>query len=135
MIQLEWKDEYNLGVDDIDKQHQKLFDYLRELRDMMRNEDTKGGIAQTLDNLYNYGVEHFTFEEQLMERIGFSALEGHRKLHTMYNQRLDEFRKRFQSEDMMATELLVFIKEWLLNHILKEDKKYALFMKENDIES
>jgi hemerythrin len=31
----------------------------------------------------------------------------------------------------MATDLILFIKNWLLDHILVEDKKYADFFREN----
>jgi hemerythrin len=41
--------------------------------------------------------------------------------------------KLVHGDEIMATDLMIFIKKWLIEHILIEDKKYATFCEDNNI--
>ena len=132
MKKIEWKDEYNLGIPAIDRQHQKLFIYIDELRIAVFNDDRKHGTAKALENLLNYGLEHFEFEESLIQKAELSFLDDHRKQHDSYNGTIFSWKTKIErGDDIMATDLIVFVKKWLLEHILVEDKKYADIFKTN----
>lgn len=130
MMNVEWKSEYNLGIPAIDRQHQKLFEYLSDLRNSMLEEAEQDGIKTALQNLIDYGIEHFSYEEAILQQADYPIFNDHQALHEVYNQRLYSFQEKLNNgEDVMATELIIFIKKWLLVHILKEDQAYFDYFK------
>ena len=132
MKKIEWKDEYNLDISMIDRQHQKLFDYLNILRQGILEHNAIDAIKQGIQDLYDYGREHFSFEESLMKKGGFPILLEHIETHKSFNREIKTYQDRFEAgNEIMATDLILFIKNWLLNHILVEDRKYADFFREN----
>ena len=133
MNKIEWKDEYNLEIPAIDRQHRKLFDYLNALRQGIMDHNTVDAINKSLQDLYEYGKEHFSFEEHLMELGDYSVLAEHKVKHQEFNQKIEEYKNKFQQgNELMATDIIVFIKTWLLNHILIEDRKYADYFVKNN---
>ena len=53
---IEWKEEYNLGIPQIDKQHQQLVTLINRLT---KAEVEGGMITYVFDDLDNYVKEHF----------------------------------------------------------------------------
>ena len=125
MMKVEWKDEYNIGIASIDRQHQKLFVYLSDIRLALINDDQEEAIQKAIQNLIDYGIEHFSFEEALLKEGNYDLLDEHHELHNSYNEKLIRFKNKLvHNDDPMGTELIIFIKKWLLEHILVEDMKY-----------
>lgn len=122
-------DGLKLGIDEIDEQHKKLVDLTNEFMQMVLSEndvDWKDHVLNTLNGMLTYSQEHFSFEEKIMEEIGYAKFEEHKKTH-------DEFVMyavaRFAGFESMnkddSVELMNFLKNWLVTHILKADKQYV----------
>lgn len=132
-MKVEWKSEYNLGIPAIDRQHQKLFKYLNDLRNSILQETEDDGVKMALQALIDYGIEHFAYEEAILKKANYPIFEDHQALHGIYNQRLYDYKKKLdQGKEVLATELIIFIKKWLLVHILKEDQAYFDYFKSID---
>ena len=54
----EWKDDYSVGIDKIDKQHRKLVGYLNELYESMKAGKGKGTLGAVLKGLVEYTKNH-----------------------------------------------------------------------------
>ena len=62
-----WKDDYLLGIEEIDKQHQQLFKIATDIHELIRNEliiDKYDRILKLLAELKEYTIFHFTSEEE-----------------------------------------------------------------------
>jgi hemerythrin len=129
MALVDWKSEYSVDVQQIDKEHQKLFSMLNELHDAMRS--GKGGqiAPEILKRLVAYTREHFTYEESLMIRAQYPDFVRHKAEHDKLT---DEVVRTVQDFDagktMLSMQLLDFLKKWLQTHILTVDKKYSTYM-------
>src|SRR5690554_7394405 len=75
-----WKVEYNLGIDVIDSQHQQIVDYINELSYAINRGDNDE-VYEVLEKLKYYCLDHFDFEEQLMQQAGYILLEAHQGVH------------------------------------------------------
>ncbi len=56
---IKWKDDYKIGVEQIDKQHQKLFEIANEAYNLLKNDfcyDKFDQIIQILAELRDYAV-------------------------------------------------------------------------------
>ena len=73
--QLVWSDEYNIGVDIIDKEHQRLFRIINKL--LAFGEEEKKGQWACLEGIKyfkEHALKHFEDEEKYMESISFVLL-------------------------------------------------------------
>lgn len=112
-----WTGIYETGVLEIDRQHMRLFLMIRDLD--MGNTD----IKTALNAIAEYAKLHFTLEEELMRECGYAEGAAHAQLHRDFEREVE----RFVSDPPERLELAKFLKQWLLNHILKGDKEFGHF--------
>lgn len=129
-IFIRWTKEYEIGIPSVDEQHKQLVRLMNDLFDAMRINDTKG-IVSVLDGLVQYTDYHFNQEELLMEHNKYPELEGHAKIHDGFSSKIEKFKQGYlEGKADLSDELLEFLKKWLINHILVQDKQYVSFIKE-----
>ena len=80
--QLVWKEEFNLGVEVIDKEHQRLFSIINKLFEL-RDEEQKSRTAcqEGIKFFKEHAIKHFTDEEKYMELISYENLKMHKRIH------------------------------------------------------
>lgn len=124
MAYLHWSSDLNTGIDVIDKQHQRIVDYLNELSEANDHGDVKA-TNHVIFELVDYTLTHFAFEEELQERANYPFLKAHKRVHEIFTKRVAEFQKRAEAGENVAPELLSMLKIWLVNHIKGDDADYA----------
>lgn len=126
-VKLKWSKEFEIGVEEIDKEHKEIIDSFEKLYKMMKigkGHDEYEEIMKFLDHYVNTHLDH---EEELQKRIEFEELDYHISLHEEFKSHIKEMLSRYNG-DVSNSELLklnLFVKEWLLKHILSEDRKIA----------
>ena len=134
MEKIVWKREYSVGVERLDRQHQKIISVINKLIAKPRVFITSRTIADVLAELNSYVSEHFLLEEQLLEESGYPGLLEHSKRHTEYGDRIADFcLKTIEKNKNVPEELLSYLGEWWIGHILHEDMKYKSFFEEKGI--
>lgn len=120
--QLEWSSKFTLGHPTIDAQHQRLFELYGLVCDAF-NEGTGPQIIQkTVEDLVSYTRQHFQDEEQLMAKAGYEGLSEHRDMHQKLLSEVDFFVGELEADKpVLIYEVLGFLREWLIDHILNED--------------
>ena len=121
MTVLVWQPELNTGIDVIDQQHQRIVALINQLADAHTRQD-QGAV---LEELVDYTLSHFAFEEELLEESGYSFGPAHKRVHDMFVRRVGEYRMRFEAGEDITTELKSMLARWLFNHIRGDDKAYA----------
>ncbi|KAG9394725.1 Hemerythrin HHE cation binding domain [Carpediemonas membranifera] len=126
-----WDDSFSTGIETFDRQHRKLFALINSLHQgMIMNDHLK--IDGVLRGLINYTVVHFENEAKYMREYGYPRTVGHLQQHDIFTDQMKEFYIQHQRGQVdVDIQLLGFLKEWLINHIKKEDFKYTPFMKAN----
>ena len=80
--QFVWKDEYNIGVEMIDKEHQRLFKIINKLFAFREEEkDSQWTCQEGIKYFRSHAMKHFMDEEAYMLSIGYEGLEQHRLIH------------------------------------------------------
>ena len=134
MPMVKWDDSYLLGVLEVDKHHRHLVELLNQTSDEFSNGATAESIGAVLNKLINYATYHFISEERLMTDIGYPGLAEHREEHDRFTRRVVEIQTDFHSGNKnLSVEVLLFLKNWLTNHILKTDAQYGKFIADNHI--
>ncbi len=123
-----WDEKYNTGCPEIDRQHRGLFDIINKLSDKLHSIE-KDDIVDILNDLYKYTDEHFRTEEELFEKSSFPNAKEHKLQHKEFINKVAEFTSKFEKEDAMLTfDILFFLKDWILEHILYSDREYVEYV-------
>jgi hemerythrin len=119
----QWSERLNTGIPEIDNQHRVIADYINSLY-AAKQTGSVHEVGGVVAGLVDYTINHFSFEEQLMEEAGYAFLRPHQRVHQLFIARVAEYRKRFSEGDDITDELLTLLKNWLGNHIEHEDRGY-----------
>ncbi len=131
---IEWKDDYSFGVEEIDNQHKKMFEIINTLHDYMLAGKSKNILSGIIKELKDYTVYHFSTEEKYFDMYDYPEKDNHKKEHNDFVGRVKEIEQEFEDGKIfISVKIMNFLKDWLRNHILGTDKKYAPFFKENGI--
>ncbi len=124
MTVLVWQDDLNTGVEVIDEQHRRIVEMINRL-EFARRRHASADVADVLDEVVDYTLSHFAFEEELMEEAGYPFSAAHKRVHEVFARRVQEYRLRFQAGEDVTEELRSMLARWLFNHIRNDDKSYA----------
>ena len=125
---LQWKKEFEVGVAEIDEQHQKLVAIANHVYELMRNDlalDKYDQIVEILQELKEYTVYHFQYEEGLMQKAGYKKRFSHKILHQEFLAQVEavDLSAVDENQDAYLVQIMDFIANWLIDHIVGEDKK------------
>ena len=124
MARIEWSSNLDIGIEVIDNQHKRIVEYINKLDDTRGNHNMKE-VGAVLDELVDYTLSHFTFEESLMEESGYPFVNAHKRVHQLFVKRVGEYMQRFKMGEDITDELLNTLRAWLINHIRNDDNDYA----------
>lgn len=130
LMMYEMKPEYFTGIDFIDQEHAKLFEIANQAYELLMDQyipDKYDYIISVLQELKEYTKYHFEHEEQYMTSKGYMRLLSHKVDHADFIDKLDKIDLTSIDENQKVTllDLLDFLNDWLISHILKKDKLIA----------
>lgn len=124
---LVWKDEYNIGVDILDKEHQRLFKIINKLL-VFSDEEKKSQWAcqEGIKFFKDHAMNHFDEEEEYMESVNYEGLKTHKHIHQVFREEtLPALEKELEQMDYSANSVNHFLgvcAGWLVGHTLTEDR-------------
>ncbi|MFV9441997.1 bacteriohemerythrin [Pseudomonas aeruginosa] len=124
MAHLVWQDDLNTGIQVIDNQHKRIVEMINHLHDAQQGKE-HAAIAEVIEELVDYTLSHFAFEETLMEDAGYQFSRAHKKIHELFIRRVSEYRVRFQAGEDVGDELKGLLSRWLFNDIRNDDAGYV----------
>jgi len=124
MAHLQWSSNLDTGIEVIDEQHKRIVNYINQLYDAKESGD-QTMVGDVINELVDYTISHFAFEESLMEQAGYSFLEPHKKVHEMFTHKVNDFVTRHKNGEDVLEEVLTMLNRWLINHIQNEDGDYT----------
>jgi hemerythrin len=130
MAHIQWTEDLNTDIQVIDSQHLRIVEYINALDDIKESHD-RDEVGRVLNELVDYTLSHFAFEESLMEDAGYPFINGHKMVHELFVKRVGDFQQRFKMGEDIAEELLTVLKSWLINHIKSDDNDYAETVRHN----
>ncbi len=121
---MEWKHEHSIGIQEIDDQHRKLIEIISRIERAIKLQRGWREIIYDIVDLRVFARSHFEFEEGLMRMYGYKEYQKHADDHKYFFKRLAEIESK-STYDLAESEILKFLRDWLKEHILVEDKDYA----------
>ena len=126
MALLTFDKTYSVGIQSMDDQHSSLFDALNELHAAMLKGQGKSVTGRLLDELLAYTRSHFSAEELMLAKVRYPGLTQHHALHLRLTAQVADYAERFKrGEAALSVHLINFLRDWLTNHIRREDRAYS----------
>ena len=122
----QWREEYGTAVLEMDRDHRELFKTIDALYKAIAIGEDDSVLHEALDFLIRYAERHFRTEEALMLEYSYPEEDRHRKHHEKFLEDVLEMQRRARLGEMdVNMDFVNFIKDWIINHILTEDRKYG----------
>ena len=120
-----------MGVDLLDTQHKFLVRLINRLIDMPNVNENSSIVTEMITAMIDYATTHFEDEEALLKKYGYPHYDAQRAQHSAFIAKTAEFCAdgRLQASNIPAS-ILIYLREWWINHILIDDMKYKSFLRE-----
>jgi hemerythrin len=122
---MKWKAKYALGIEEIDKQHRVLLDCMTTIEDAIQAGDRWSAVHFGIVQLRDYARVHFTVEETVFKMHQYPGTDEHIRQHQVFMGHLHDIEQKTLAADDLKQDLLKFLRDWLVQHILSADRDYA----------
>jgi hemerythrin len=130
-----WSEDFSVSIQEIDDQHKVIVDLINKINDAVTGNGSAEAIGQVIEELVRYTTVHFAIEEALMRMFHYPDYAQHKQIHTKLLERVLNFQKQYaKGNTQIGSELLYFLRDWLLSHIVKVDRGYSAHLLSHKIE-
>jgi len=127
-ITLKWSDAYCVDGN-IDTEHKRLFELANQVFALIDPSRQVAELKDTINALYQYMEFHFGNEERLLRRVGFVGYHDHVRSHQAIIAEMNRVMKTSRDLDTLGDNLRHLMLDWVLTHVLREDRKIAAYTK------
>jgi len=117
----------------VDSEHKEIFRLAKNvLGDAFA--DSRESVVNSMEFLTDYTVRHFGHEEDLMEESSYPETEQHRSQHRYFARKIAKLNEKLENDTTddtsdMSLEIKETIVNWLVEHVLGNDKRFADYYK------
>lgn len=131
MAFLTWRDQLSVGCEEIDQDHKRLIEFVNQLHEAVTTAQNERVVGRILLELIEYTRDHFSREEKVMAAAGYPDTERHKLIHKALTKKVLVFADRYvhTPTEQVKRELIDFLAAWLVDHIIKEDRKLGAYMR------
>lgn len=131
---INWREEFSVGVAEMDRQHRKLLAMINRLIAEQKVLTDPKTIADLLTGMTDYADEHFRAEEFLMAEYDYDRKTEQEEAHLEFIAKTQSFCSAADmGPNILSEALLGFLGTWLVAHILTEDMQYKAFFKSKGV--
>lgn len=124
MALIEWRDEFSVGVPDVDHEHQELIGLINELHAAISSSDNAYSVLDFLGEIYAHVSAHFALEEKIMRERKYDHYAEHKADH---EDLLDELRDIMDDYEENAwfsdDEFALAVGKWFSEHFRTRDAR------------
>jgi hemerythrin len=132
--QIQWKDEYSVGITHIDRDHKKLIKLLNQFTVAYDHDMSEEFEKEALKALVNYTKYHFKREEKMMCENDYPDFVAHQIKHQEMIEQVNTFVDLYNEKGHDALkDISEYLTVWLISHINGTDKGYSQYLNERGI--
>ena len=124
MSLIKWKDEFDLGIEEIDVEHRALVALINALHDAMSLGAGRADIIEGISEIYALVSAHFAREEAFMRETRYMAYAEHKEDHEVL---LDDLRDIIDdvsgNGDYEEARLSADLQYWFAEHFRTHDAR------------
>jgi hemerythrin len=126
---IEWKIEYEIGVQRIDFEHKILLDLVNSLKLAINKNCSKEWLVRIILEIEKFAEFHFISEENFMLNIGYPGYKAHQVEHFDLLEKFNLEKFNHKSIESFA----LFLEDWFINHTTTVDVKIKEYINSNNL--
>lgn len=131
-LQVQWRQEWNCGNDEIDEQHDKILQIANDLIAKVYAGASHNECMDMIKLFLEYVVNHFATEERILMEIEYDGLIAHIKKHEYLTNKAIYLKECYEKKELQPAAFLSFIiDEVVVEHLTKEDTKFFALLKQS----
>jgi hemerythrin len=124
-MSLEWREQLSVGNEVIDSDHKRLIGLINSV-ELALNEKSWDALSGALEQLSQYGQDHFAREEKIAQAAGYAKCIRLRQEHVFLIKDLARAKSELEGMQGEWSETTIkhftnLLRRWLIDHVIKED--------------
>ena len=125
MALIEWREEFETGIPDVDHEHRELVDLINSLHDRIGERADRETVSAFLGEVFARISAHFALEETIMRKHGYDEYEAHKAEHERLLDDIRDIMDDYEAgvyedfEDRLASR----VRDWFVNHFKTKDAR------------
>lgn len=121
---IEWKDEYSVGVPDVDAEHRDLIELINTLYESMQAHDGRPDVMEFLGEIYVRIASHFALEELIMRRHEYDEYRDHKRDHEQLLEEIRDIMDNYEDGKLLNEDDLAHrLDQWFSEHFRTRDAR------------
>ncbi len=124
----DWDNNLTIGIDLLDEQHKEIFNKANVFFIAYKGGEPTRRLMECLKFLEQYVLYHFHAEEAFQVESGYPQNRAHQAMHQALQMKFKFHVTALEISNFSRTSIdsfYIFLREWIGNHILIEDTKFA----------
>ena len=127
---MQWKDEYSVGVAEIDDQHKGVIDLFSVIDTAIEGRKSWSDVFFKIEQLREHARFHFALEESLMRMHGYSKQAEHVEQHKHFLDKLDQLQMTTLSRQVTMN-TINYLSNWYADHMQTQDRDFVRYIIDN----
>ena len=124
MALIDWKDEFSVGVPDVDHEHQELIALINELYDAISGDTDEYTVMDFLGEIYAHVSAHFALEEKIMRERKYDQYAEHKADHEVLLDELRDIMDDYEENAYFSDEAFAqAVGKWFSEHFRNRDAR------------
>ena len=124
MKYLQWREEFSIGVESVDFEHQNLIDMINIIYAELDNRRDVEQIKQTVGEVHAEIAAHFALEERIMRLADYEELDAHKNDHEELLDQIRSLMDAIENDSEPALDLLSdALADWFSSHFVTFDAR------------
>jgi len=129
MTLIEWRNEFKIGIEEVDFEHQELIELINELYVEAKKEDSNTAVMACLGEIYAKISAHFALEEKVMRELKYDQYEGHKEDHEKLLDDIMDIMDEFTDVPTLDEERFgERLNKWFTQHFSTKDARMHKFL-------
>jgi hemerythrin len=122
---LVWSPIFSVGEKFLDAEHKVLIGHVNKLNRLLRGETRANQVLEELEAFVDHARIHFEHESGMLHALDSDERDSHLEEHDQMLQQAEQLVERIKGgqERLTRRQLLDFVRDWVVHHILLVDMK------------
>ena len=124
MSLLQWRDEFSVGIAEVDHEHRELIELIGTLQQDLQTGNNTQKIMLSLGEIYAQISSHFALEEKMMRDTRYQAYAEHKEDHETLLDDLRDIMDDVEDDGILdEVQLSDDLNRWFSDHFRTHDAK------------
>ncbi|MGI9222011.1 MAG: bacteriohemerythrin [Woeseiaceae bacterium] len=121
---INWREEFSVGVAEVDYEHQELIELINALHRSAREGVTRKQVLDALGDIYAQIAAHFALEEKFMRDTRYRSYHDHKEDHEALLDDLRDIMDEVEDDgEFDEHRLSIDLDRWFSDHFRTHDAK------------